>query len=354
MIGLIDGGNFYRRCIHSVNATTKFWDSMMMYDRFSQAVDEIISVLDSTNILMALDAGTSWRKAHLVEYKAKRKLESEINWDMVRNAQKDFTKNLIKHKCNVSFAYDLEADDVIYGWTNKLKDAEDIVIFSADKDLNQLLFQNAKRFCIQIDLIQRVVYIPENPTYIENYIFNKFVLKLKTVFEFKIVYINAFNTLLEKVLCGDKSDEIPSIYDIQKETKAGVRTYRFTEAKMHKALDSLNLNSKDLNDMNFKRTVIQGVGTALENLVNLNILQKNYESNVKMVYLHESSYPMDVYKKLQTILEKPLTIFNHEEFKHIDKATMVKEQKGFNAAYWTKFVDLDIYINGGIKPDLEE
>jgi 5'-3' exonuclease len=354
MIGLIDGGNFYRRCVHSVNAVTKYWDSMMLYDRFSQAIDEIISVLGDTKLVMALDAGVSWRAKYLQTYKSKNERESEINWDMVRTAQKDFTKNLMKHQCTISFAYDLEADDVIYGWVNKLKPTENIVIFSADSDLTQLLFQNKKNFCIQVDLINRKVFIPINKNYEENYEYSSYVLKLKNIFGLTIVNVDAFNVVLEKVLCGDKSDVTPSIYNIQKVTKAGARNYRYTEAKMHKALSNLNIENYDINNFNTKREIINRVRESLDNVVDATELQKNYESNVRLVYLDDTSYPHDIYEKLITVLKKDVTVFDNEGFKQIDTAQMIKEHKGFNAAYWTKYLDLDKYINGGKKPDITE
>lgn len=341
MIGIIDGGNFYKRCVYSAQAVSKFVDKRILYDRFSQCLDEILSVNNSPKIVMALDAKTTWRKSMFNSYKSDRKEDKTINWDIVTDAKKLFTQHLIACNCVVSYANELEADDIIAKWVKSVN--ESFVIYSADQDLNQLLYVDTKNFCIQVDLINRKIFIPKETK--NNSTYTQFVLKTKDIFNLDLCIVEPNLVVLEKVLMGDKPDSINSVYTVKKETKSGAKNYGFANAKFKKVFDGLNIVPKDykFTESNFKSKLLNLVLKELDENATPFEVEMNYENNVKLIYLNENVYPFHIKNNLDK-LDLTVKTFEHGKFKSIDAAKIINEQKGFNSAYWNKYLDLEQYI----------
>jgi hypothetical protein len=135
----------------------------------------------TTEVILAVDNGSYWRRNIWSGYKASRKEKREmINvdwkevWKHYHEIQEDFQKYLPFKMLNVNMA---EADDII--GTLTLRSQGEVVIISTDCDFQQLCRKNVKVF---------------NP------------IKWK-----KIEHPNPGMFLLEQCILGQKKDDIPNI-----------------------------------------------------------------------------------------------------------------------------------------------
>lgn len=138
---------------------------------------------DYGQLVICKDSKSNWRKIHFEQYKAKRKENREADdrdWDLIF---KDFETIISEIKENLPFIVleieGLEADDLIALCVKNLKDSENHIILSSDKDMMQLL---SKSNIKQYSLLKR-----------EEIIYDQTKLK-------------------ELIIKGDSSDGVPNIY----------------------------------------------------------------------------------------------------------------------------------------------
>ena len=185
---------------------------------------------------------TSWRKQYTEEYKAKRKSDQKVNWKNFYGVIMPEIKKKLSKYAYFSKMSPLESDDLIIYWVDEFKKRkENSIILSSDRDLDQLVYKNDDSWCIKINLIGKKIYASEN--YVEwlgledttdeiEYIDKEkgldlfisggniledqydpekdFIKELSK--DYKFVPINRNKFLLEKIIKGDSSDNIRSIY----------------------------------------------------------------------------------------------------------------------------------------------
>lgn len=348
MINLIDGGHFFHRAVFSISAKYAHWDANMLYDKFTEILNEILAVSETSKNVLALEFG-SWRKALTTAYKSSRKADNKIDWSVVKDAQKQFTSTIRNFGFNVFFGKDLEADDIIYKTVDKYQNTDNIVIFSSDRDLTQLLYNKADKSCIQIDLINRVIFV-ENATQ-PNYEISSFIAKTAKLFRLSITHVDTNNTIIEKICCGDDSDDIPSIYTYQKETKAGVRNYKFTAKKLESAIAKqatpkiTKFGHYLFTDYEYKQSLLNAVLKILQDTeaskdANFYKLLETYDLNTRLVWLNDSSYDATLLQVLETSVKDNLNDFDYGLFQ-THKIEVIQTANGFNSSYWTKYLNSD-------------
>ena len=97
------------------------------------------------NIIFVSDGG-SWRNKLPIpdfleeEYKGNRIKDESINWDMIFDAYEDFASKLRAAGITVCKEPNLEGDDWMWYWSEKLNsEGTNVIIWSRDKDLTQLI-----------------------------------------------------------------------------------------------------------------------------------------------------------------------------------------------------------------------
>ena len=117
-------------------------DLKLMMVRSINIVLKQFSEID--NIIFVSDGG-SWRnKLELPsflneEYKGTRIKSEDINWDLVFSAYENLQTKLRMSGINVCKEANLEGDDWMWYWSNKLNsEGTNVIIWSKDKDLTQL------------------------------------------------------------------------------------------------------------------------------------------------------------------------------------------------------------------------
>ena len=156
----------------------------------------------------------------VMAYKSKRVSKDEE--DAVFKREKAIIQEILEELCIRQYEYeDVEGDDIIAFYVKNKKDNENVVIVSSDKDLTQLISDSV------------IVYNPRMKC---------FITKDNSVEKIGITYENV---VLEKILCGDASDNIKGIKGLGETTLMKL----FPEIKTNKTdLKTVIERSKELLD----------------------------------------------------------------------------------------------------------
>lgn len=195
---LIDGDNLFKIAYHGAKDLHYNGKHIGGIYHFIYIIKKFLDEHNHDKVIVFWDADSniSIRKKMYPKYKDNRKKSvSKIDDESV-----SFQKNRIKQYLEEVFIRQVEcegneADDLI-SYYCKISTNEDIIIFSADKDLTQLISERIK------------VYSPINKTY---YKYNDKIPINKTYFHHK-------NVILCKVLVGDSSDNIAGIKGLGEKT----------------------------------------------------------------------------------------------------------------------------------------
>ena len=180
----------------------------------------------------------------VIEYRKGKKSSDEKAYgedeDESFERQKYILQSILEELCIRQYMFDnVEGDDIISYIVQNRKENEKIVIASSDKDLTQLISENV------------IVYNPRT---------KGFITKDNSVDQLGITHENV---VLEKILCGDQSDNIKGIKGIGESTLLKL----FPEIKTEKSdLDSVIRRSKEM--LEERRQQKKKPLKALENIVN--------------------------------------------------------------------------------------
>lgn len=290
-------------------------------------------------IIFIRDSG-SWRKRIYKDYKGNRKKDdSVIHWDNFNKITNTFCTALAKRNVIISKIDFAEGDDLIYFWTDLLKN-ENNVILSSDRDLKQLVRISNNKFTILIDNAHKKVFA--NKEFYEEIDAKD---ELKIAFspldmddedgeisidsEFKSQIFNAIRKLergsvdvqrflFEKLLTGDKGDNVPSAYV----TRKGSRNMGIGPKGAEKIMDSyLALNDFNIVDIlentAVKNVIAEKIRTSLKlEYEKKDIIINNIERNLNLMYLSKNIIPNDILKNIEIHLEELKgIIFNNPQIK---------------------------------------
>jgi len=191
-----------------------------------------------TNIYLVSDSKEkSWRKDYTTNYKGTRKKDSDIDWVFVYTAYDEFKQSL-KGQMTVLEAPKVEGDDWISYLVEKANEEERcVIIVSNDYDIKQLV--NYRLDPLTINIMTNEMYNKEKLFLPRNYqifvnkvtklpnddIFNlndntEFLLLLnKFIDKYEIHEINPIESLIIKIISGDQSDNIGSVWSVTKNGK---------------------------------------------------------------------------------------------------------------------------------------
>jgi 5'-3' exonuclease len=186
------------------------------------------------NIYFVSDDKYNWRKKVYNDYKAKRSKDSDIDWSFVYETYENFKNNIINLRSIKQIQIkNAEGDDVISYIVKKSNEkGYSNLIISVDGDLYQLLDYDINKKYINIMFGNKFsddrIYLPENyKVYLD---FVKTNTKEQTIFNMsddedamdflksifhrgQIVEKNKEESLFIKIVSGDKSDNISSVYE---------------------------------------------------------------------------------------------------------------------------------------------
>jgi 5'-3' exonuclease len=193
---LVDGNNLFKIGFHGVRDLYSDGDHLGGIYHFINILRKFLEEHDHDKVVVFWDSNSSIRKSIYPQYKANRRQDmNEYKYESYLNQQsrvKEYLEEIFVRQVEV---INNEADDLI-AYYCKIATNEEIIIFSADKDLTQLINENIS------------IYSPISKQYFkngDNIIINK-------------VNIPHYNVLLCKIFTGDKSDNIDGIEGLGEKT----------------------------------------------------------------------------------------------------------------------------------------
>ena len=193
---LVDGNNLFKIGFHGVRDLYSDGDHLGGIYHFINILRRFLEEHDHDKVVVFWDSNSSIRKSIYPQYKANRRQDmNEDKYQSYLNQQsrvKEYLEEIFVRQVEM---INNEADDLI-AYYCKVATNEEIIIFSADKDLTQLINENIS------------IYSPISKQYFkhgDNITINK-------------VEIPHYNVLLCKIFTGDKSDNIDGIEGLGEKT----------------------------------------------------------------------------------------------------------------------------------------
>lgn len=346
--------------------------------KFGQDLSYLFKIFSPDRVLLMTDARNPWRKDLLPKddlgngYKANREKNEKWDWDQIFEYA-DKLKNIMKNKgfdfCEIERG---EADDLLCLAKESVFDHYhnyNIILVSSDADIRQLADFNKenkqyciiynpvslkggiRRFFINKDFFEWWSSEDEQSNDIFFSSFNTDKTRLKNIIsmagnKIKMEIINPDDIVLNKIFCGDNSDNIPSIYTWYNKTG---KLSRITDSKFRKLQESLSI--KNVNDLILKEDFIK---ENLETIIKKDIsdldVPKSIASRKILIELNSDNFPDSIkgYKAdIESILKEDISFipkkYNiHELFKDTEFEEYLERK---DQAEQRVFKDLDKYID---------
>lgn len=325
--------------------------------KLSYIADKVVFTMDSR----------SWRKDFFPDsgYKANREYDDKVDWDGIKEVTNDFLVLLEKRGVIVNRVPGAEGDDLIFAWVTHLNSKGDnCIVWSGDKDLIQLVNYNRSTdsYTLWYDNTRsKFVSYPGFSKWLETkessrdeldifspnanfYLMDQVKQELKQFIsknKLELVEIYCDDFVLEKILTGDRSDNIKSV--IEKPSKTGTRTFRINDKKAKKILNDFKKRHKRFSAVylfqnEYKDEICGLVSREMKITGKNDEIKKNLENNTKLILLHVSTIPEAIQRSMFDSI-KELTA-NYQKMEYSDLTDKDK------FLYGTKYIDPE-YNNKG-------
>ena len=290
-------------------------------------VDDVVVAVDSK----------SWRKDLYPEsdYKGTRRQDSNVDWNAVYTTYEQFQEILKSKGVTIHQTQGAEADDVIFGWSAMLNGrGKSCIVWTGDRDLIQLVnyskandahtlwYYNTKKSLYAFEgFTKDMEHSMSEELSADDMLFNmggQYMMRdryqgdiLQWIKDNKveITEVDCELFILNKILVGDKSDNIPSVVTWQKEMKSGkLRNYSITDKTAEKIISQfLKENSNFKIDYLFSKEVKEAIGDIIYRVVghsNLALIQANLNSNISLMLLHTKTIPDSIQNAIYETIDR--------------------------------------------------
>ena len=331
-------------------------------------VDDVVLTVDSK----------SWRKDLYPEadYKGTRKQSSDVNWQGVYSVYEEFQKILQAKGVTVHQIQGAEADDVIFGWSTALNNrGKSCIVWSGDRDLIQLVnysktndahtiwYYNTKKSLYAYEGFERDMNGSiANDMSTDDLLFNMGgehmtrdtyqtnIMSWVKDLKIEVTEVDCDKFIFNKILIGDKSDNIPSVVTWQKEMKGGkLRTYSITEKMADTIYDQFikeldNFTIEYLFNTEYKNKLTDIIYRVVGHS-NLNLIKSALSNNIALMLLHTKTIPDSIQEAIYNAIDKDWegALENTEQFMDMEKilegTNWLKDKVGFGV---DAFAGMDI------------
>lgn len=275
-----------------------------------------------SNVYLVSDSKEkSWRKQMTSDYKATRKKDSDIDWNFVYQTYGEF-KDEVNSYVKILEAPHIEGDDWISFLVEKANsEGRSTIIVSNDYDIKQIV--NFGLEPLYINMMTNEMYNKEKLFLPKNYqIFMNKVSKLKNndIFDlndnteflslmdrflnkYDINEINSVESLIIKIISGDTSDNISSVWSQNKNGKKrgiGAKGAKTIYDKYISEFGEINLNDPDLYE-NIADLICEKKKLSK---TKIEFIVDNIRSNVKLIDLRINNLPTDIVDKMCNVYDK--------------------------------------------------
>lgn len=317
---IIDGNYILSKNVFTLHKNNLLFGAL--YKSLEISISNYRKWFPFANVYLVSDSKEkSWRKQLTQNYKSTRKKDSDIDWTFVYNAYGEFKESL-KGVVKVLEAPHVEGDDWISFLTHKANsEGRSCVIVSNDYDIKQIVKYSIDPLWINImsnEMYNREkLFLPKNYQVFLNRLSkmpnddifnlndNNDFLKLldRFISKYEINEIDSMESLIVKIISGDASDNIESVWSqVKNGKKRGIgKTGAESVIKNYVSeFGQLDINNVDLSD-DIADIICEKKKISKKEI---NKISDNFLSNKKLIYLDVSNFPKDIIDKMCDIYEK--------------------------------------------------
>lgn len=336
---IIDFNNFAMRSLY----TCQFVDSNIKVKNFNTEKEcdilvrkittdicKVIRTFNPNRVIISCDSKQPWRQELYkdidgMEYKGTREKDSDKNWNNIFSAIDDL-QNIFSNKGFIVTRIDhTEADDITTMWKEYLFDKnEDVILVSSDMDWVQLVGVHNNNICVCYNPIpnnkgKKRLYVTQSicnwmntdektDIFFTNYNKTRKNIKGAPNVDSKISFelIDPERVLLNKIMTGDVSDNVPSFYHFYKNG----RKQNVTELKAKHIFEALHINNVDeLIDANNKMMLKDALEKEIKHDVDVDC-QDRLTRQRRLVELKSEMFPQEIVSKFVSIVDD---MYNKDE-----------------------------------------
>lgn len=313
---IIDGNYILSRLVFTLHKNN------LLYGALSQSLENSIlnykKFYPFTNVYLVSDSKErSWRKELHQNYKSNRKKDSDIDWSFVYKAYDEFKQN-VKGVKLLEYPR-IEGDDWIaflVQKSNQKKQSNFIV--SNDHDIKQLIGFNLENewinFMSNEMYNQEKIFLPKNYQIFLNKVSNKnnddiFNLNDNTEFlslmnrftnKYQLNEIDNMESLITKIISGDTSDNISSVYQTNKSGKVrgiGIKGAFSIYENYLSEFGEPSLSDPDLFE-NIADLICEKKKVSKSNISSI---VNRINENMKLIDLRIESFPDEIVKNMEKV-----------------------------------------------------
>jgi len=270
------------------------------------------------NIYLVSDSKEkSWRKQYTSAYKATRKKDTDIDWNFVYDTYTEFKQN-IGSGLKVLEAPHVEGDDWISFLVERAnKEARSTIIISNDYDIKQIvnygleplyinimsneMFNKEKLFLpknYQI-FLNKVSKLPNDDIFELNDNTEFLALMDKFITKYELNEINPIESLMIKIISGDQSDNISSVWSVTKNGKTrgiGAKGAKGIYDSYIEEFGEINLTDPDLHE-NIADLICEKKKLSKSKIEEI---VENIKGNFKLIDLRLHNLPEEILQKMES------------------------------------------------------
>ena len=316
---LIDGNYILSKLVFTLHKNNLLFGAL--HKSLENTISNYRKWYPFANIYLVSDSKEkSWRKQYTSAYKATRKKDTDIDWNFVYETYGEF-KHGIAAGCKVLEAPHVEGDD----WLSFLveianKEGRSTIIVSNDYDIKQIVGYSIDP--LYINIMSNEMHSREKLFLPNNYqifldvvsklpsddIFNlndntEFLALMKRFMDkYEINEINPIESLMIKIISGDQSDNISSVWNVTKNGKTrgiGAKGAKVIYDSYIEEFGEVNLSDPDLHE-NIADLICEKkkLGKSkIEEIV------ENIRGNFRLIDLSIKNLPNEIVSKMDTVYE---------------------------------------------------
>lgn len=314
---IIDGNYLLHRHVHTLHKNNLLYGALE--NSLDIAIGNYRKWFPFTNLYFVSDTKKkSWRHKIYKDYKAKRKKDSDIDWDFVFDTYTNFKEKLVDKKVKLFELDHIEGDDwVTFIVQESNEKNQSNLIVSNDYDIKQVL-----RFQLEPPLInfmtnevfgKQKFFLPKNYQVfltkikgnLKESIFDidddsDFLNYIKSIQEkHEIVETDSVQSLLIKVISGDTSDNIKSVLGPAQGTKKGIG---IVGAKTILEMYKQEFGDPVLNDPDLFENIADLICEKKKiNRSQISKISDNIRKNMELINLEVNNLPTEVIQRMKTL-----------------------------------------------------
>jgi 5'-3' exonuclease len=313
---VIDGNYILSRLVFTLHKNNLLFGAL--HKSLENAINNYRKWYPFANVYLVSDSKEkSWRKQLTKSYKANRKKDTDIDWTFVYNAYDEF-KQSMSQIVTILEAPTVEGDDWISFLVTKANnEGRSTIIVSNDHDIKQIVGYSLNP--LYINIMSNEMYNKEKLFMPKNY--QIFISKVKElpnddIFnlndnsdylglldrflkKYEIIEIDPMESLVVKIISGDQSDNIGSVWSqVKNGKKRGIGN---KGAKGIYDTYILEFGEVNLEDPDLYENIADLICEKKKLSKNqIETIVENINSNVKLIDLRLENLPDEIIEKMET------------------------------------------------------